>query len=392
MADVNGTGFSRLWPMLLSVALLFSFPGLAQGNDVWEEWIDDQSFSDAERVRVETVRAWVAEKEVEILRLEQECWRDAFIARRKLIRQIERRLKAIVDDDAVDELVLEDTLQTIRPPVLFSSKVTSSQLFNADLRDGPGDFSSNSQNVSLGASIFPSDGLMLTLRLSAGRVDYNFDRAFSLDPVFGDPVDQANSLRASFMVRWRVSRRWSAIANMSVQGSAEDESDFEDGMTYLGIFGASYRVFKGLQLGLGLFAQTRLEEDPRVFPIPIIRWQWDFAVDWTLFFGLPDGLKLSYRVTDKLTVAAKIGSRGALNIQDTRLDRRGFAPRGVLRQTLVPVSLGFDWKILPIVVLEANAGLIVFQRFEIDDRRGRELTDDRSRPQGFLSVNLSVRF
>ncbi|MDF1664168.1 MAG: DUF6268 family outer membrane beta-barrel protein [Planctomycetota bacterium] len=383
---------SIIWPLKADGEAGGAVSTVGERDSVWEEWILEQGFSKWANASIDEVREWVLKEELKIKRLEEESWRDAFIARKRLVRRIENRLTDIVGVGAVDDLVVEDVLVTVRPPVLFSGKAVASELFRTDLKDGPGQLSSRSQLVSFGASIFPSDGVMLSLKLSAGTVDYSFDRANSLDPVFGDPIDNSSSLKASLILRWRVTREWSAIMTLSAQGSSEDQDDFEDGITYLGIFGASYRVSKSLQLGLGLFAQTRLEEDPRAFPIPIIRWTLRFSEDWTLFFGLPDGLKLNYSINDKLTISAKIGSRGALNLQDTRLNNNDFAPRGVLRQTLVPVSLGFNWKILPILVLEAETGVIVFQRLEIDDRRGRNLTEDQVKPQPFLSFNLSFRF
>lgn len=257
---------------------------------------------------------------------------------------------------------------------------------------GGGRFSSTSARGSTQVSLPLSKSLFLSFGLGGGKTSYHFEEAFMLDPILGKPVGQVISAHTSVSLSFVLTRQWSILLSVNATMTAEHGAAPTEGLTYGGLFGVSYRVSKQLQLGLGVFANTRLEAEARLLPIPLIRWSLDLSEHLTLILGLPDGVRLSYSFGKSTVISLKSGFGGALNIQDARLDDDGFAPGGVLRQTLIPISLGVEWQPLAFSLLSSELGLIAYRQFEIDDKRGRRLTEDSTAPAFFLSIGVKFRF
>lgn len=365
---------------------------LRERRQAWDEWIESQRFSNPEKAQVAEIREWIERENQKIDAISTTNWRMKFLGLNKLKEELKQRLNVVIGPERSESLGFDDVLVVARPPWLVSVKAESSVLLKTDLEDDIGTLSSETQGFSLGLTVFPIEDLTLNLSLAGGYTDYHFDDALSLDPRFGDPIDEASSLKLSVSMQWQVTGKWTMLFSASSSGSAEERADFEDSIVYGGLFGASYRLSKQLQIGLGVFARTRLEDDVNVFPIPLIRYELEFNEIYKLIIGLPDGVKVVASVAKTLSVSAKLGASGALNFQDTRLDNKGFAPKGILRQTAIPITLGVDWRAHPVLSVNFELGVILYQKLEIDDRNGRSLTDVTAKPQTFLSVSVKLRF
>ena len=150
-----------------------------------------------------------------------------------------------------------------------------------------------------------------------------------------------------------------------------------------GGFGVAHQWTKTLRVGLGLFAGTRIEDDPLVVPF----------------------ISLEYRPTDRLTLAIRNGLNVQYEMEPNRtfftceakydshrfrLDDTGPLPNGVIEYDRVPVSLGIRHVFSRNLAIASSLGLVVWHRFETADEDGddREKTD--ADPTALL--RLAVRF
>ncbi|MCA8922845.1 MAG: hypothetical protein KDD82_13610, partial [Planctomycetes bacterium] len=230
--------------------------------------------------------------------------------------------------------------------------------------------------------------LSFGVRGASRRVD--FEDAFELDPVSGDPFEQLTSGRVTVGAQLRLGPVF-AIASTNVQVALEDGASFEDAITFGGLLGVSYAFTPNFALGLGALVRSRLEENVQVIPLPLIRFNVELSAWWRLTVGAPEGVQLIFSPDPSFVAQLGIGFRGGI-AQDVRLDDRGFAPEGVARSRRIPVQLQLRWSPLERLTLGLDAGVFLWQKVQIDDRRGNDLTEDRTEPTPFGGLSLRVSF
>lgn len=391
--------------LTLLLAALISFvaaasPASAQSGPSSTQiatWIgDDIGLEPAEIERLSEVITW--------LRAEQDALRDEVASgritqgeertRREALRAtlIERLANALPPAKA--EGVPVDRLMTPMAPQKLSLGLRSTYFVPAEFDEGPGRFSLLQEQLQLSflTPLGPGSAFFASARADVTR--YGFRRALVLDPQRGNPLEVSHGGSLTLGVQLRLSGPWSVLVTGSLGFSAEDGARVDDAITGGTISGVMYELNRKVQLGLGILVRTQLEDDVRIFPIPLIQITLDLTQELRLVIGSRDGLRLIYTPLPSLELSAGLGIGGATGTADTRLDRRGFAPRGVLRSRRFPFEVELTWTPFGQNALEVQAtlGVFVYQRLEIDDRRGRSLTDVRTDPAVYGTLGLSWSF
>lgn len=197
---------------------------------------------------------------------------------------------------------------------------------------------------------------------------YDFDAEHA--GVFGDALEDARSDELGMRYRRGLGDNWFFLGAASVRSSIERGAEWGEGVTYglLGIW--RYAVSDALGLSIALIGATRLEDSPLVFPVP--------AIDW--------------RITDRLSLRTERGVTLALDMQgdrrwvaelgaeydsrDFRLDDDGAAPRGVLRDDRVPVTLGLRYAPNPGLSVRCWLGADAAREYELADEDGETLDEE----------------
>lgn len=278
--------------------------------------------------------------------------------RRELRGWLEAQLASFLTADQLARIDLAGLFAARAPSIVLSFEESLRATLAAPFDDGPGDVSTIGLGVGGELRLALAPSVALTIDVRADQTEFHFSDAVEL-ALDGEPFETLYSGRVSLGLTWQLTERWSAVVNGSISTGVEDGVDPEDGFVYGGFGAATYAFTERFALGFGVLFRTRLEDDPRVIPLPIVRLRVDFREDLWLTLGVPQGLRLTYRPVEGLEVSLTGGLSGALNAQDSRLDDRGFAPRGVFRQTTVPVAVVLEWRPLATFRIELEGGAIV---------------------------------
>jgi hypothetical protein len=210
---------------------------------------------------------------------------------------------------------------------------------------------------------------------------------FSFSPPRLAPVpDTLQGVNAILGADWQFSDRWLFRADLrpGVYSTFRDVSwTHVDAPVFLG---GVYLVNPNLQWFFGVRVDLRSE-----YPvIPGIGVRWKFADEWTLSAVLPTP-RLEYAIDSRFK--AHFGAdlkTGSFRVGDTFGSDRGWP--GLDRQILdyfeVSVGPGISWKIRPNISVEANAGFMVFRRFDFAHRDIAFRSDPAPRFQIAFNVGL----
>ena len=226
----------------------------------------------------------------------------------------------------------------------------------------------------------------------AGFTRYDLEDAATLDPVGGDPIESSSDVNLQGGVLWRLSPRWQLMVSGSLSSSGEDR--VEDGVTGGGLAAISAKLNEFVTLGLLALGRTQLEAEPTLLALPLVELRLPLWDTLELQFGTRSGVGLSYFPTASLELRCGVTLAGAVGTADTRLSRANeLSPRGILRRQSVPLLFTLQWTPTAWrLQLRLSAGAIVYQRLEIDDERGKSVTDDRSDPAAFFELGLRWTF
>tara|TARA_R110002072_G_scaffold231403_2_gene388764 strand:- start:677 stop:1849 length:1173 start_codon:yes stop_codon:yes gene_type:complete len=360
-----------------------------------EAWRSELSLSEKSVADVQEVDRWLAE-ERGALRAAKEAGelglRDLIKRQRKLQQETRARLSAVLTPEQLALVDFKAIFPSRMPALLltFSSGVAGSLASGFD--EGPGHVSTSSMRVGADARFALSDSLSLNFGVTGTATRFDFSDAFELDPQRGDPFEKLYSGQLSLGLTWQINQSWTAFATTFTAATGEQDASFRDSLTFGGFGGLSYSFNEQFSLGFGISFRTRLEDDPQIIPLPIVRLEIEFTEQLKLSLGVPQGIRLTYAPLPELEISVTGGPSGLLNLPDARLDDDGFAPNGVFRQTSIPLTLVVDWRPLPILKVSFEGGVVVYRKFEIDDARGHSLTKVKTDPTAYFQLSLSLTF
>lgn len=264
--------------------------------------------------------------------------------------------------------------------------------FSSDLKDTTGNVSVSRLFGDLGVDIPISTDGSLNLRVGSEYETYDFQDATAFAAGFSEPWDRVLRYRFDAGYSQSFNDKWRWFVGGDVQSAGEVGADWNKTITFGGRGGVSYAFNKNFILGGGVFAHSRLEDDPAIFPFLFVRWQIDDK--WSLSttgrnpasFGI--GLELAYQVADDWTIFLA----GSYQSRDFRLDNDGASPGGIGQQRQLPINLGVAWKANDQVSLTAYLGANFLQEYELQDRDGNELRQFDAEMAPFLGLQAQFKF
>jgi len=270
-----------------------------------------------------------------------------------------------------------------RPNWMITTEAEYGHVFRTDLKEGDGSFNLHEAGVGLSfGKMLPDLNGILSFKLECGLLDFdlyaNGNNLFNEAGLFDKVVETTAGLN---LILNR--DEWSYIGLLSAGTACEDHASVEDSLRIQGVFGVMYRFSDQLQLGFGLFAGTRLEDDVLVIPY----------------------ISAEYKPTDRLTLAVRNGLfaeyvlekdrtslifEGKYDSHVFRLDKTEPTPNGVVDYSRVPIKVGIRHKFSRNLAVTSSIGAVVWHEFEMTDDDGDEIGDTEAHPAAVF--NLAVRF
>ncbi|GAB4384719.1 MAG: hypothetical protein Kow0022_08140 [Phycisphaerales bacterium] len=256
----------------------------------------------------------------------------------------------------------------------------------ADLDASPGELGVARVGSQLSISHRLNETLGLEFGFEAEYSVYDFDNASGLVSGTSDPFDDATILSLSLGASIRAGEHNTWFITGLVESSGESGAPFDESITGGGIVAFRHEFSDRLTLGIGVAAQSRLEDDVYVIPVPIVRWQINDR--WSLETGRRANLRLVYEPSDRW----RFGAEAAWERREFRLDDQGPLPSGVAEERAIPVGLFAQFTPSANVVFDARVGSALGRELQIDNASGVRVADEDIDPAIYAGLNLSVRF
>ncbi len=286
------------------------------------------------------------------------------------------------------------------PPSPFGLQVGVSYLAPATLHGSSGDVSRTTALGQFELGLPPvGEKLFPRLFVNGGTLQYDFSGRSELSPTGRSPWESIGLVGAGIAGFYAIEPKWGLIGAVNLDAAGESGADFSQALTGGGFVGVSHEYSKDLSLGFALLAQTRLEDNPIVIPIPSFEWKLPFDDQrrWTLFFGgqnagpiLGAGTGLSFQATRTLATSVRLSGFGIGG--EFRLADDGPVPDGVGRDSALPLVVDVAWKPSSAVQLGAFAGVNLFGQLELLDSDGHRLARQRVEPSAMMGLRLSISF
>ncbi len=271
------------------------------------------------------------------------------------------------------------------PPVRFRLDGGATFDGTADLDDSPGDVSVARVRSAFEADFRVDARSRFALQFSSEFSFYDFDGATGLVPGTDSPLDDTYDYRIGARYSRSLEDGWGMFVGGDVRFSGEHGADAGDSVTGGGFGGVTYDVSDRLTLGIGLSVRTRLEDDARFIPIPVV----DFRItdEWRLSTDGP-GLKLAYTPDPAFTVYAA----GRWESREFRLDEDGPLPGGVARDERVPIVLGATWRPNDTITVDGFVGAVVWNEYEFINSAGTTIAETETDAHLTAGVQLTLKF
>ena len=260
--------------------------------------------------------------------------------------------------------------------------------FDTDLDQG-GSFNVNSLFIQGGPVYSPDYRRSISLSVSYGHDGYDFK---GYPETREEPWEEIHTLGLSAPVRWGYGRDWTLFAVPALRFTAENTSNWDDGVTGGGFVGFSYRFSDRLTIGPGIGLFSQLEDDTTVFPILIVSWKITDRLSLGTGRGLAvsrgPGLTLNLNMTDKWDFF--LGGR--YEKERFRLSNDGPVPGGIGENSSFPLFAGANYSFTKKIQASIVGGLKISGELRQEDQQGRLVAQEDYDSAPFLGVTFSGRF
>ncbi|GJM19717.1 MAG: hypothetical protein DHS20C14_19300 [Phycisphaeraceae bacterium] len=291
--------------------------------------------------------------------------------------------------DTASEAAASETITATPSPWSISLSV-GTEYVEGSFADIPGDLNILRFDTDLTISRRIGQRRNLSLSFSQERSFYDFDGALGIvpaDPADADPMSEGQTLGLNATFGGMEASGWGWFVTGGVQWAGEPGAVFDDSLTVSGGGGVTFQASKGLRLGVGLIAGTRIEESARVIPFPIVEWTID--KDWSLSAGSRGaGAVLTYKATPEVTLGLEVGFES----REYRLDSDNVFADGVILDRAIPLAFTAEWRPNEQVTLAGRVGAHLWGEIEFTDSAGNRLNREDRDVALLAGVELRFRF
>lgn len=267
----------------------------------------------------------------------------------------------------------------------FALRTAGEYTFAADLKDSPGSVRIGRVSSGFGVGYLATEQLRLGLDFENEFTWYDFKGANGLIPGTNNPFSQTTSYSLTPNIRYSVDEDWTVIVSGLFDWSQEGSDPSSDGFTVGGIAGARYAFSKEFALTFGLIARSRLEETTLYLPLVGIEWQ----IDEQLSFNVRGpGANLTLKLDDEWAVFFD----GEFRSREFRLSSDNPLPEGIVRDRRVILGTGLRYRPAQFFDISLRGGVVAWQEFIIDDRRGTDQRQTNTDPAPFISLTGTLSF
>jgi hypothetical protein len=276
--------------------------------------------------------------------------------------------------------------QNGKPAWRISFELKGSHAFEADFDGAPGSVAVTRTGAEVGVMVPLADKTRLGFGLDWTGSFYDFTDATGFAAGFSEPWGDTHEIGFNANIGGSLGGKWGYFALASIRSSGEEGAEFSDTLTYGGLAAVSHQFTESLSASIGLYVQSRLEDDALIIPIPGIDWK--INEQWRLTSMNQPGLFVLYSPSDAWTFSLGARFEGA----EYRLNDRDAAPEGVGRDRAVPVELGAEYRPSRNITIGGFVGAYVYRKLRLEDSGGAKISEFEMDPAPVVGLNLKFAF
>ena len=283
-------------------------------------------------------------------------------------------------------------------PVTWRLRTRSALWLDGDIDGTAGDIGRWNASADLRVSIPLEEGFRVSMTLNTGLTDYDFSGDTGLVPAGQAPWDRIISHSITLGLR-KQDDRGIMFGGALFASDGEAGAPFEDTPSVGAVAGFMRDVSEDLSLGAVVAVQSRLEDDPLILPLPVVRWIPDFDPErrWQVRVGgAPGGparvigAGLEFEASETMTYSIGLAAVGLG--AEFRLDDDTPVPNGVGRDQSFPLVLGFRWTPREGTEVVGFAGAAFLREIELQDRDGNTIGERDVDPSPVFGLTVSLTF
>lgn len=270
----------------------------------------------------------------------------------------------------------------------FSAGVVPSYQFRSDINGG-GDLSVF--RLFLRADWDRRSGGPLDYGLGMNYAHYNYSFSGMTDFGGKKPWDTVNNFGIGGRIAYGIDPKWRVFINPSIEYAGAPGAPFDSSLIWGAVLGTTHKVNSNLTIGAGVGLFSRMHEFS-VFPMLLVNWRITENLRLTnpMRGGAtgPAGLELSYALPD----GWKIGTGAAYRSYRFRLEDKGFAPKGIASDRVVPVWARISKRVSPDFSIDLTAGAMLAGEIKVEGENGTGTATRNYNAAPFASLSLTGRF
>jgi hypothetical protein len=273
-------------------------------------------------------------------------------------------------------------------PLTFSVASGFQYLFETNI-DGGGEVSLARVPLQIGADWKISRRLSVSAGLRYELDLYDFS---GTSPLGADPWNDVNHLYLDARIVWALDQRTRIFGGPVIAWNRESGADWGSAVSGGGLIGATYAFSKQLVVGAGMGVITEIEDNPFVYPIIILNWQFTEKTYLTSRAGPAGVAAAGVELVHRLGEGWEVGIGARYEYRRFRLDDTGVAPAGVGEETNFPAWIRLSYRFAECFNLDFYAGMAFFGRLGTDDDQGNVLARTSYDPAPTVAVIGSLSF
>jgi hypothetical protein len=273
-----------------------------------------------------------------------------------------------------------------KAPWRVSFTLSGSHAFSTDFDKTPGSVAVSRAGAELGILIPTGEKSRLAVNLDWTTSFYDFKDATGFAPGFSEPWSDIHAVDLSAIYSQPLGGKWGMVLGATIGSAGEEGAEFSDTLTYGGFGAVSHQCTETFSASLGLFVQSRIEDNVLIIPIPGIDWK--ISDEWRLATLNRPGLSLLYTPSKAWTFSLGATFEG----KEFRLNDRDAAPEGVGRDRAVPIELGFEYAPSRNITLGGYAGVYAYRKFRLEDTNGNKISEFESEATPVVGLNIKFAF
>jgi hypothetical protein len=297
-------------------------------------------------------------------------------------------------DDATEAAAAAPDLLAVNldPPQIpkFRVRLGAFHMFDADVDDG-GEFSTSTVGIRFDSRWRVADQAAVDFSFGYQWQNYDFSGSGTLTGL--DPWDDVHNLAFRAILNWKISDKYWLFGGPVVQMSAQDGADYSNAVVFGGQFGVRWRTSEDFNIGIGLTAIGRVDDDTWI--LPLVFFNWDFQENWTLRSGAFDigsqggpGLEVAWLFAKRWEASAGL----LYEYSRFRLDDSGVAPKGVGQLESFGIYGKIAWVFNEQSRVWFTVGSALAGTLRLENHDGRKISDEDFDPAPFIGLRAEFRF